>query len=98
MAVNRFWCHAMRDQGSPGGFAWRTGDKLEKVKLGLATIACSLFKIAVLVGSKPILEQPTTSSMWMFQAFKELHESVKGWFGNRDVCFDGAPWRKPTSF
>ena len=22
---------------------------------------------------------------------------MRGWFGNRDVCRDGAPWRKPTS-
>ena len=28
----------------------------------------------------------------------ELHNDAKGWFGNRDVCLDGAPWRNPTSF
>ena len=90
----------MRDQWSPGGFSWLNGLKLEKVLLGnaLATIACRLFNIAVLAGSRVILEQPSTSLMWLFQPFNDLHESVKGWFGNRDVCPDGAPWRKPTSF
>jgi len=81
MAVNRFWKHAMRDQWSPGGFSWLSGIKLEKVLLGnaLATIACRLFNIAVLAGSRVILEQPTTSLMWLFQPFCDLHEGVKGW-------------------
>ena len=100
MAVNRFWSHAMRDKCSPGGFNWLKGIKLEKVLLGnaLATIACRLFNIAVMAGSRVVLKQPTTSLMWLFQAFVDLHSGVKGWFGNRDVCLDGAPWRKPTSF
>ena len=90
----------MRSHLKPEGFDWLSGEKLEKVNLGnaLATIACRLFKIAVLAGSRAILEQPTSSIMWVFQAFKDLHSSVKGWFGNRDVCLDGAPWKKPTSF
>ena len=90
----------MRDQWSLGGFSWLSGIKLEKVLLGnaLATVACRLFNVAVLAGSRVILEQPTTSLMWSFQPFNDLHESVKGWFGNRDVCLDGAPWRKPSSF
>ena len=36
--------------------------------------------------------------MWVFQAFKDLHSSVKGWFGNRDVCLGGAPLEKSTCF
>ena len=36
--------------------------------------------------------------MWPFQASDELHNEVKGWVGNRDVCLDGAPWRSPISF
>ena len=79
MAVNRFWSHAMRSHSKPEGFDWLEGVKLEKVNLGnaLATIACRLFKIAVLAGSKATLEQPTSSIMWVFQAFKDLHSSVK---------------------
>ena len=90
----------MRDQWSPGGFSWLQGVKLEKVTIGdaLGTIACRLFKIAVLAGARAVLEQQTASIMWVFQPFVALHEYVKGWFGNRDVCLDGAPWRKPTSF
>ena len=90
----------MRSHSKPEGFDSLEGVKLEKVNLGnaRATIACRLFKIAVLAGSRAILEQPSSSLMWVFQAFKGLHESVKGWFGNRDVCLDGAPWKKPTSF
>ena len=54
----------------------------EHVELGnaLAIAACRLFKIAVLVGPRAIMEQPTTSLMWYFQAFMELHNDVKGWF------------------
>ena len=90
----------MHSHLKPEGFDWLVGIKLEKVNLGnaLATIACRLFKIAVLAGSRAILEQPSSSLMWVFQAFKALHESVKGWFGNRDVCLDGAPWKNAISF
>ena len=64
----------------------------------LSPVACRLFKIAAQAGSRAIMEQPTTSWMWCCQDFLETHSDVKGWFGNRDVCLDGAPWRNPTSF
>ena len=99
MAVNRFRSHAMRSQAFPDGFAWLTGIKRDKVALGnaLAKIACRLFAIADLVGTRAVLEQPLTCLMWWCQAYQNLHSAVKGWFGNRDVCLDGAPCRKPTS-
>ena len=90
----------MRDQQPPGGYHWLNGEQLGRVKLGnaMASAACRPFKIAVLAGSRVILEQPTTSLMWSFQAFEELHNEVKGLFGNRGVCLDGAPWRNPIPF
>ena len=60
-------------------------------------IACRRFKIATAAGARAIFEQPQSSLMWVSNAFKTLHSDAKGWFGNRDVCLDGAPWRKPTS-
>ena len=63
----------------------------------LATIACRLFKIAHAAGAVAILGQPQTSLMWVFESFKSFHVDAKGWFGNRGVCRDGVPWRKPTS-
>ena len=83
----------------PHGFPWLTGKKKRRVEAGiaLAVIACRLFKIDVAAGARAIFEQPQSSLMWAFDAFKSLHSETKGWFGHRDVCLDGAPRRQPTS-
>ena len=73
-------------------------DKAMKIGNALSSVACRLFKIAAQAGSLAIMNQPTTSWMWCCQDFLEMPSDVKGWFGNRDVCLDGAPWRNPTSF
>ena len=38
MAANRLGKQAMRDQKPPGGYHWRKGEKLERVKLGNALV------------------------------------------------------------
>ena len=69
----------MRSMQFPERFPWLNGEKERKVDAGnaLAVIACRLFRIANAAGARAIFEQPQSSLMWAFNAFKALHSDAK---------------------
>ena len=99
MAVNRFPVHAMRSRAEPSGFEGLKPHQQEKVVLGnaLAEVAARLIEAQTRSGGLWTLEQPATSIMWDFPAIRTLMTKLQAIFVLTDVCWFGAPWRKPTT-
>ena len=72
--------------------------RLEKVTLGnaLAEAAVKLCKAQGLAGGLSTWEQPWTSLMWIYPPVMEFTAMYCEGLAYIDVCFFGAPWKKPT--
>ena len=99
MACNRFLKYAMRSAAFPAGLAGLLPHQLEKVSLGnaLATVAAHLIDAQCRAGGLWTLEQPTSSLMWLFAPIAEIMARLQAIMVKTDVCFYGAPWKKPTT-
>ena len=102
-AVNRFLSHRLRSSEFPGGLPNLDSAKQEKVRLGneLAQVALDLAKQQHASGNDMggfwQLEQPSGSIMLLWEPWAAFVRGVGACRADRDVCVDGAPWRKPTA-
>ena len=96
MAVNRFHSHRMRTLEQPGGLDDLDAKQRKKVDDGNALAEITTKFTAAQEAAKGFWqwEQPDSSLMWAYRPVRSavLHAS----FATRDVCMDGAPWKKPT--
>ena len=99
MACNRFKSYAMRSAQEPAGFANQIPHRAQKVRLGnaLADISAKLAEAQEKAMNFWMLEQPTTSLMWLYGPIAELISKFSTFLVTVDVCMFGAPWMKPTS-
>ena len=71
----------------------------ERVDIGdaLAEIAARLWLAQQAAGGVAIIEQPASSLMLVSKFLTRTVYKVPHFWGVRDVCLDGAPWKKPTA-
>ena len=98
VAWNRVW------EARPSHLPWGSFENLAladqvKVLNGNATLRAALFFIRVLESKRCpwMLEQPTTSRMWLIPQVAELQRKPHVTMYFLDQCGWGAPWRKATS-
>eukprot|EP00435_Cladocopium_sp_Y103_P001065 s5055_g1.t1 len=88
----------LRDEASPLGFDWLTGDNLERVRsanliyLNLARFVRWLHSMSIGFS----IENPTNSLLWWIPAYQSLLDIA--FFVNFDACMHGSDRLKHTSF
>ena len=89
----------MRSADQPEGFEDLPPHREEKVRLGnaLAEVASRLAEAQEKAGNFWMLEQPTTSLMWLYAPIAAFIAKITTFLVVIDVCMFGAPWRKPTT-
>ena len=96
-------CHGvlstrMRSVEFPMGLPNLSSVRAEKVALGnaLAEVAIKLCQAMSLIGALWTWEQPWTSLMWVYPPVLNFFEKYMEGKAYVDVCWFGAPWKKPT--
>ena len=98
MACNGCPSTMMRSMECPDGLPNLSPIRREKVTLGnaLAQVAVKLCQAMSLAGCLWCWEQPWTSLMWVYGPVKAFMLKYCEGMAYVDVCFFGAPWKKPT--
>ena len=98
MACNGCLATMMRSVIYPEGLPVLSAIRREKVTLGnaLASVAVKLCQAQSLAGGLWMWEQPWTSLMWIYPPVKAFLAKYCEGMAYVDVCWFGAPWKKPT--
>ena len=98
MACNRFLRYRLRSTEHPEGIQGLRPHQQEKVRLGnaLAEIAVKLCQAQQKVKRAWQFEQPSSSLMLLYSVVVAFFAKVRACWAHRDVCCDGAPWKKST--
>jgi len=99
MALNRWPSHRVRSTEFPDGLPDLSEKGRGKVALGnaLSDFAINAAKAQHRAEGVWVLEQPASSLMLLRPDYRTLLRECGACRATRDVCMDGAPWRKPTA-
>ena len=99
IAWNSCWKTQLRDLLSGEPLHGLRAEHVKKISMGdaLCDIAIRLFEVLVRANGDAVLEQPKSSLMFKLKRFRQCVRRLALHTVSRDVCLDGAPWRKPTT-